>query len=373
MPGLGSRYSRVLLETIERIYAAQNMQEFTSTLLAAIPHLIPAVTTTYNEMDPVRRKSIDLVVPLHPHWAEELHPVWLQHMHEQPVLTYAMKHRDGHARAISDFLSQRQLHDLGLYSEVFRRMKAEDALCTALEVHGSVVIGVGVGRDRRGFSARERLALNLLRPHIAQAWRNVRALTEMRERMDAMDATLAAVGCGVVDLDEAGRSHFVSPQTRALLARHFDGKSRFVRGHVPEELRSWLRQARSRDPDTGLLPPCAPLVLDSEHGRLIIHLHGNSNGSRLLLREEPNSVSAKSLRSLGLTQRESEVLAWIAEGKTNVEIAVILGISHRTVKRHVEDILPKLGVETRIAAASVAFRTRVEDFPSPSPHSPSGK
>jgi DNA-binding CsgD family transcriptional regulator/PAS domain-containing protein len=373
MFGMGPRYSRLLLETIERIYAAQNIQEFTSTLLTAIPQLIPAVTTTYNEMDPVRRRSIDLMVPLPPQWAEELHPLWLQHMREMPVLTNAMKHRDGRARAISDFLSQRQLRNLGLYSEVFRRLKAEDALCAALEVHGSVVIGVGVSRDRRGFSHRERLALDLLRPHIAQARRNVRALTEMRERMDAMDATLAAMGCGVMDLDEAGRSHFVSPQTRALLGRHFGGKSRFVRGQVPEELRSWTRQARSRNPDTGLLPPRAPLVLDSEHGRLIIHLHGNSNGSRLLLREEPPSVSAKSLRSLGLTQRECEVLAWIAEGKTNAETAIILGISQHTVKRHVEDILPKLGVETRTAAASVAVRATVGGFASPSPHSPSGK
>ena len=52
-----------------------------------------------------------------------------------------------------------------------------------------------------------------------------------------------------------------------------------------------------------------------------------------------------------LTARESEVAAWMAEGKTNPEIGVILGISFRTVDRHVGAILRKLGVENRTTAA----------------------
>ena len=55
-------------------------------------------------------------------------------------------------------------------------------------------------------------------------------------------------------------------------------------------------------------------------------------------------------RELGLTAREAEMLHWIGEGKTSPEIAVLLGISARTVHKHVEHILTKLGVETRQAA-----------------------
>jgi DNA-binding NarL/FixJ family response regulator len=54
---------------------------------------------------------------------------------------------------------------------------------------------------------------------------------------------------------------------------------------------------------------------------------------------------------LRLTAREVQVAAWIAEGKTNPEIGVILGISFRTVDRHVGAILRKLGVENRTTAA----------------------
>lgn len=59
-----------------------------------------------------------------------------------------------------------------------------------------------------------------------------------------------------------------------------------------------------------------------------------------------------SLRRAGLSRRESEVLLWIAEGKRDKEIALILGISYRTVTDHVRAILTKLGVETRTAAVA---------------------
>ncbi|MCY1297454.1 Transcriptional regulatory protein LiaR [compost metagenome] len=52
-----------------------------------------------------------------------------------------------------------------------------------------------------------------------------------------------------------------------------------------------------------------------------------------------------------LTQRESEVLLWIAKGKSNRDIGEILGLSARTVTKHLEQIYVKLGVENRASAA----------------------
>jgi DNA-binding CsgD family transcriptional regulator len=56
------------------------------------------------------------------------------------------------------------------------------------------------------------------------------------------------------------------------------------------------------------------------------------------------------LLSVGLTPRVAEVLLWVAQGKTNADIATILGISESTVKKHLLEIFEKLGVETRSAA-----------------------
>ena len=66
-----------------------------------------------------------------------------------------------------------------------------------------------------------------------------------------------------------------------------------------------------------------------------------------------------------LTARESEVLLWVARGKTNRDIADILGMSPRTVNKHLEHIFEKLGVETRTAAAAAARRLRIDDAGAP--------
>ena len=67
---------------------------------------------------------------------------------------------------------------------------------------------------------------------------------------------------------------------------------------------------------------------------------------------KPNFESAKPLEEvLGLTPRVAESLLWLAQGKTNGEIATILGNSESTVKKHVLEIFIKLGVETRTAAS----------------------
>lgn len=65
----------------------------------------------------------------------------------------------------------------------------------------------------------------------------------------------------------------------------------------------------------------------------------------------PNFDSPEPLLALGLTPRVAEVLLWVAQGKTNADIATILGISEWTVKKHVLEIFDKLSVETRTAAS----------------------
>jgi DNA-binding NarL/FixJ family response regulator len=65
---------------------------------------------------------------------------------------------------------------------------------------------------------------------------------------------------------------------------------------------------------------------------------------------KPNFGSYEPLLSLGVTPRVAEVLLWVAQGKTNADIATILGISESTVKKHLLEIFEKLAVETRSAA-----------------------
>ena len=65
---------------------------------------------------------------------------------------------------------------------------------------------------------------------------------------------------------------------------------------------------------------------------------------------KPDFSSVEPLLKLGLTPRATETLLWLAQGKTNADIATILGITESTVKKHVQEIFEKLGIETRGAA-----------------------
>jgi DNA-binding NarL/FixJ family response regulator len=57
------------------------------------------------------------------------------------------------------------------------------------------------------------------------------------------------------------------------------------------------------------------------------------------------------IAALGVTPREAEVLLWVAQGKSNADVATILGMSEKTVKQHMGNIFAKLGLENRNAAA----------------------
>jgi DNA-binding CsgD family transcriptional regulator len=99
----------------------------------------------------------------------------------------------------------------------------------------------------------------------------------------------------------------------------------------------------STDADVPL--PREPLVVERPGKRLVTRLVADHPDDRhLLLMEGQHAPStAKSLRSLGLTPREEEILLWIARGKTDKETAALLYTSPRTVMKHLQHVYDKLG------------------------------
>ena len=75
-----------------------------------------------------------------------------------------------------------------------------------------------------------------------------------------------------------------------------------------------------------------------------------------MLTEKRGDTSWSALGEYGLPPSESEVLAWVAKGKTNAEVGEILRLSDRTVQKHLEHIYRKLGVGTRTTATVRALR-----------------
>lgn len=94
-------------------------------------------------------------------------------------------------------------------------------------------------------------------------------------------------------------------------------------------------------------PASAEEVLAAINARLDRH---REKEQAAMAKVEPNFDSAKPLEALGITPREAEVLLWVAQGKSNADIATILGCAENTIKVHLARIFEKLGFENRNAA-----------------------
>lgn len=150
---------------------------------------------------------------------------------------------------------------------------------------------------------------------------------------------------GVVLVDAQGRVAWRSPKATASL------------------------RALSPEGSVDRLPPALAPALTAEDGPGDVQLRADDGqtyvvknlgrtgvGETMLLIERRTGSSSASSRlaSAALTPRETEVLSWLSKGKTNRDIGDILGLSPRTVNKHLEHIFRKLGVETRAAAAALA-------------------
>jgi DNA-binding CsgD family transcriptional regulator len=176
-----------------------------------------------------------------------------------------------------------------------------------------------------------------------------------------MEALESLVGGSIVVLNATGAVEFCSERAQNYLETFFPAEKPFS-GGLPLTVERWVRQeiAALGTNELAVRPPQPLNVLRSE---LSLHIRVASTSNRtahfLVLRVEDPTLQLKRLSSLGLGHRATEVLYWIAKGKTNGEIGIILGSRPRTIEKHVEGILAKLGVENRVTAALVAIQGRL--------------
>ncbi len=230
--------------------------------------------------------------------------------------------------------------------EVARRLKAHPATAaipivfmTALteteHVVGAFAAG-GVDYVTKPLRAREVLA------RVAVHLQGARQSSQARNALDAFGHATLVVR--VAD----GRVLWQTPLARELMLAHFGG------GRLPDEALAWMRGAVQRV-SAGAPPPT--LALGHAPRRLLVALHEQTGDGEWLvvMRERSDRAVIDALAAaFKLTAREAEVLYWVAKGKTNRDIGDIFGTSPATVKKHLEHVFEKLGVETRNAAASMA-------------------
>jgi Response regulator containing a CheY-like receiver domain and an HD-GYP domain len=190
-----------------------------------------------------------------------------------------------------------------------------------------------------------------IRVHLELRDRN-RELAEQNEKLDAaIQQRVAAERALRASLDRAvlvigpdARPQFVSDAAAKLLQRFFPSHTG---PSLPGAVANQLSQS-----------PTAFTVAHGNRDLVFTPAPRNdakSSSTLIYLEEKAPPPSPEMLHVLGLTPREAEILFWVAQGKTSPEIAIIVGNAPATVKKHVENITAKLGVETRLAAALKAM------------------
>jgi DNA-binding NarL/FixJ family response regulator len=178
-----------------------------------------------------------------------------------------------------------------------------------------------------------------IRVHLA----NARLTQSARTALDVSGRFLLAV-------NRVGRILWATPQAQKLLADNLmaDADDALL---LPSLMLQWLDQMQrpgaKAQPSAGF----------PNNELLRLQYMGKVGADEFLLRLAKDTAAylpSEFSRELGLTGREGEVLSWLSKGKSNRDIAQILGLSPRTVDKHLEQIYAKLGVEDRTAAAAIA-------------------
>jgi len=233
--------------------------------------------------------------------------------------------------------------------EVARRLKTQP-----LTAHIPIIFMTGLTETEHLVAALESGGVDYVTKPIkpkevlARMGVHMQGARQARQARNALDAFgYASITVHASD----GRLLWQTPLARELLASYFEGPPT----HAPPVVQNWLRHQLAQ-----LKPHTEPPRLAVEKGarRLTFRLHRQAGDDDwlIVMREVSDSsvIEAISL-SFKLTAREAEVLYWVVKGKINRDIADILGASPATVKKHLERVYAKLGVETRTAAAGMAM------------------
>ncbi len=240
--------------------------------------------------------------------------------------------------------------------EVARRLKAQQETA-----HIPVIFMTGLSETEHVVAAFEAGGVDYvvkpIRPRevLARIASHIQGARQARQARNALDAFgHASITVRVSD----GRILWQTPLARKLLQSHFDAPEAVA----PVELAEWLQQTApklSAEIARGMMPGTVPVWAVNQGGRRLsftLHQPTGEDEWLLVMQESSDQIAMDALsQEFKLTTREGEVLYWVVKGKTNRDIGDILGSSPATVKKQLEHIFSKLGVETRTAAAGLAM------------------
>jgi DNA-binding CsgD family transcriptional regulator len=351
MSAVSQQEHRAMLDCVGRLYGCDDREQFARVALSEIPKLIGSDHSTFNYVALCVPKVVVMATYEPPDHGQR-QEVFSRYVSDHPILKHYLATGDGGAYKISDFQSVREYHNLPLYKFFYHDLKYEDQMTVELFPPGSELVSLALARDRRSFTERDRNVLNLLRPHVARAYRHAEQIGLMKRALLQRGPAQPEMRASSVLLDDSDRPLHFGDKAGEWLNHFFPEGSRHRRS-LPDPVARWLE--RSRKPTAASrIPGGDSLARERGDQRLrlrVIPGLGDS-GCILVLGLETISNAAQSRLANVLTRREIEVLLQVELGKTNEETATALGISPLTVRTHLEHIFEKLRVPSRTAAVT---------------------
>lgn len=339
-----------LIALIAEAHALEDLDAFREGIPRLLRAAVPADVGSYNEFDDDPSRvwwTSDPHVPV----PEELGNRFAELSTENPVLAHINRTRDGRPRRLSDFMDRDTFHASRLYRDFYRHVGVEHLLGMALPSAPPVVIGLGLTREGDvDFSDEDVHLLAVARPSLIQAYRRAELATTRAATIAALEAGLEALGAPVLVADGAGRVTMATPSARRLLERTLGTPGSTSR--LNADVRAALGARR-----TAGTPPTEPLrVADGERTLTLRVLAGPEHATDLII-VEPGSagLNVPALQALGLSHREAVAIRWIALGRRGPSVAAAMGISVRTVEKHLQNAYAKLGVGSASEAAATAW------------------
>jgi DNA-binding CsgD family transcriptional regulator len=331
-----------LVELAASLRTIEDSERFGEAVLGPLRQLVPADSITYNEIDTRHRRTIWAVDP--PDSLDDTDPAaFVRYVSQHPIVAYSRRTGDGRAHTISDFLDRREFHRTDLYSTFLRPARAEYQIAITLSYAPGYIVGIALNRTAHDFTNRDRAVLNLARTQLVACAQAVATAEQTAALLGAMDRALDDQHRGVLIVRPDGRLITASPTAHRLLGTHL-GVRPGADQHLPARLAALADGAPTR---------CTPVLLRGQGARLYASLLPSAErDQRIIVIDERPLGDLPPLSAAGLTVREHQILALVATGRSNLDIARQLVLSIRTVHKHLEHLYPKLGVHDRTSAAT---------------------
>jgi DNA-binding CsgD family transcriptional regulator len=276
---------------------------------------------------------------------------FMAHLDQHQFLQAFLRDGLATARRVADVMAPSAFKCLGIYNEFYKQVGTEDQLAVGLPTRPPTVIAIN--RSSGEFTPRDRRLLQSLRCYCTSAVLTSHCIGHLRAQRQSLLQAIDSASEAVVFLGRDGRIRFVSEAGRILLEACF-GRRALLHGALPAEVHSWLRTHWTRDASD--LPSSRYTMPFEQRGCSIAlrFVRSTGEGDLLLIRRlhsaRGEAIGKDDNSSIDLTPREREILRWVEDGMANADIALLVGVSVRTVDKHLQHAFAKLNVENRTAA-----------------------